>query len=56
MKLKTVVHQTMTDYEERVETQGILDDPVVMKVMAASFEDAQGGRWVGEAEVLRALQ
>jgi len=56
MKLKTVVHQTMTDHEERTETQKILADPEVMKVMAASIEDAKADRWVGEAEVLRALQ
>jgi len=56
MKLKTVVHQTMTDHEERTETQEILADPETMKVMAASIEDAKGDRWVGEAEALRALQ
>ena len=56
MKLKTVVHQTMTDHEDRMETQEILADPEVMKVMAASIEDAKGDRWVGETEVLRALQ
>lgn len=56
MKLKTVAHQTIAEHEARMETQEILADPEVMKVMAASIEDAKADRWVGEAEVLRALQ
>jgi hypothetical protein len=39
-----------------METQDILADRETMKIMAASIEDAKADRWVGEIEVLRALQ
>jgi hypothetical protein len=39
-----------------METQEILAAHKTMKVMAAVIENAKGDRWVGETEVLRALQ